>query len=135
MTYKIDEIKIGMEASCSKVISNSDVVSFSDISGDKNPIHLDNEYASKSRYKKRIAHGLISAGLFSRLFGTELPGEGCVYVAQNLNFKRPVYIGDNVVATVKVIDINLRSNRIFFETKCTVNNKVVIDGTAEIFIP
>lgn len=135
MTYKIDEIKIGMEASCSKIISDDDVIGFANISGDKNPVHLDDEYASKSRYKKRIAHGLISAGLFSRLFGTELPGNGCVYVSQNLNFRRPVYIGDNVVATVKVVNIDLSKSRIFFETKCAVNGKTVIDGVAEIFIP
>ena len=88
-----------------------------------------------SRYKKRIAHGLLSASFFSALFGTKLPGKGCVYVGQNLNFKRPVYLGDTVTATVTVSNFDVVKKRVFFETKCTVKNKIVIDGTAEIFIP
>ena len=69
------------------------------------------------------------------LFGTKLPGKGCVYVGQNLNFKRPVYLGDTVTATVIVSNVDVSKKRVFFDTKCTVKNKIVIDGTAEIFIP
>ncbi|MBK2267752.1 MaoC family dehydratase [Francisella philomiragia] len=124
-----------MCASYSQTITDTDVKVFAGLSGDHNPVHLDELYAEKSRYKKRIAHGLISASFFSALFGTKLPGKGCVYVGQNLNFKRPVYLGDTVVATVIVSNIDVSRKRVFFDTKCTVKNKVVIDGTAEIFIP
>ncbi|MEY8765808.1 MULTISPECIES: MaoC family dehydratase [Francisella] len=134
-SYSIDEIEIGMCASYSQTITDTDVKVFAGLSGDHNPVHLDELYAEKSRYKKRIAHGLISASFFSALFGTKLPGKGCVYVGQNLNFKRPVYLGDTVVATVIVSNIDVSRKRVFFDTKCTVKNKVVIDGTAEIFIP
>ena len=132
---EINEIKIGMSESYSQTISEADVKAYAGISGDRNPVHMDEEYAEKSRYKKRIAHGLLSASFFSALFGTKLPGKGCVYVGQNLNFKRPVYLGDTVTATVTVSNVDLSKKRVFFDTKCTVKNKVVIDGTAEIFIP
>ena len=96
---------------------------------------MDEQYAEKSRYKKRIAHGLMTASYFSALFGTKIPGEGCVYVSQSLNFKRPVYIGDTVVATVEVISVDLAKKRVFFRTTCKVKNKVVTDGEAELFVP
>lgn len=134
-SYSIDEISIGMSVSSSQTITDDDVKQFASLSGDNNPVHLDETYAENSRYKKRIAHGLLSASFFSALFGTKLPGTGCVYVAQNLNFKRPVYIGDIVTARVTVTDINIDKKRVFFETVCTVNNKKVIDGSAELYIP
>jgi 3-hydroxybutyryl-CoA dehydratase len=134
-SYSIDEISIGMSASYSQIITDADVKKFAGISGDNNPVHMDELYAENSRYKKRIAHGLLSASFFSALFGTRLPGKGCVYVTQNLNFKRPVYLGDTVTATVTVTDINIDKKRVFFETVCTVKNKKVIDGSAELYIP
>ena len=131
----IAEIKIGMEVSYSQTITDSDVKEFAGISGDRNPVHLDEEYAEHSRYKKRIAHGLMSASYFSALFGTKIPGEGCVYVAQSLKFKRPVYLGDTVTATVIVEKIDLKKSRVFFRTVCKVKNKIVIDGEAELYVP
>jgi len=134
-SYSIDEIKVGMYVSYSQTITDADIKQFAAISGDRNPVHMDDEYAGKSRFKKRIAHGLLSASFFSALFGTRLPGKGCVYVGQNLNFKKPVYLGDTVTATVTVIEIDTKKQRVFFETICTVKNKKVIDGTAELYIP
>lgn len=131
----LEEIEIGMNVSYSQTITDEDVKSFAEISGDKNPVHLDEEYAEKSRYKKRIAHGLMTASYFSALFGTKIPGEGCVYVSQSLNFKRPVYIGDMVTATVEVTSVDLVKKRVFFKTICKVKNKVVTDGEAELFVP
>ena len=131
----LEEIEIGMNVSYSQTITDADVKAFSGISGDRNPVHLDEVYAENSRYKKRIAHGLMTASYFSALFGTKIPGEGCVYVSQSLNFKRPVYIGDTVVATVEVISVDLAKKRVFFRTTCKVKNKVVTDGEAELFVP
>ena len=110
----IEEIEIGMSVSYSQTISDADIKTFAGISGDRNPIHLDEEYAKNSRYKKRIAHGLITASYFSALFGTKIPGEGCVYVSQSLNFKRPIYIGDTVTAIVEVTSIDLVKKKVFF---------------------
>ena len=134
-TLPIEDIKIGMEVSYSQTITDADVKAFSGISGDKNPIHMSEEYAEKSRFKKRIAHGLMSASYFSALFGTKIPGEGCVYVSQSLQFKRPVYLGDTVTATVIVQDVDLIKRRVFFRTLCRVKNKIVIDGEAELYVP
>ena len=131
----IEKITIGMEVSYSQTITDSDVKAFAGISGDRNPVHLDEKYAETSRYKKRIAHGLMTASYFSALFGTKIPGEGCVYVAQSLKFKRPVYIGDTVIAIVIVTKIDLDKRRVFFKTICKVNNKIVTDGEAELYVP
>ena len=131
----LEEIEIGMEVSYSQTVTDSDIKTFSGISGDKNPIHMSEEYAKKSRFKKRIAHGLMSASYFSALFGTKLPGEGAIYVSQSLEFKRAVYLGDTVTATVIVKEIDLKKRRVFFRTVCKVKNKIVIDGEAELYVP
>jgi len=131
----LEQISIGMTASYSQTVTDSDIKGFAGISGDRNPVHVDEVYAENSRYKKRIAHGLMTASYFSALFGTKIPGEGCVYVSQSLNFKRPVYIGDTVTATVEVTKVDMDKKRVFFKTTCKVNNKIVTDGDAEIFIP
>jgi 3-hydroxybutyryl-CoA dehydratase len=131
----LEEIEIGMSVSYSQTITDADVKAFAGISGDRNPIHLDEEYAENSRYKKRIAHGLMTVSYFSALFGTKIPGEGCVYVSQSLNFKRPVYLGDTVTAIVEVTSIDVLKKRVFFKTVCKVKNKIVTDGEAELFVP
>jgi len=131
----IEEITLGMKASFSQTITDADIKGFAALSGDKNPVHIDEHYAESSRYKKRIAHGLLTASFFSAIFGTKIPGEGCVYVSQTLNFKRPVYINDTVTAEVTVFEIDLEKRRVLFNTTCKVKNKVVTDGVAEIFIP
>ena len=117
------------------MIKYADVKAFAGVSGDRNPVHMDDEYAENSRFKKRIAHGMMSASYFSALFGTKIPGEGCVYVAQSLQFKRPVYLGDTVVATATVTKVDLERRRVFFRTTCKVKNKIVIDGEAELYVP
>lgn len=133
--YAIDEIQIGMSASYSQTITDADVKSFAGLSGDNNPVHMSDEFAEASRFKRRIAHGLLSGSFFSALFGTTLPGPGCVYVSQNFNFKRPVYLGDCVTATVAVTAVNMAKKLVSFETKCTVKNRLVISGSAELYIP
>ncbi|MEA3467614.1 MAG: MaoC family dehydratase [Thermodesulfobacteriota bacterium] len=134
-TAKIENIEVGMNTSYSQTITDADIKTFAGISGDHNPVHMSDEYASESRFGKRIAHGLISASFFSALFGTQLPGPGCVYASQNLQFKRAVYIGDTVVATVTVTSVDVSAKKVVFDTVCTVRGRVVIQGVAEIFIP
>jgi 3-hydroxybutyryl-CoA dehydratase len=131
----IEKISVGMQVSYSQTITDADIKNFAGISGDRNPVHLDDNYAEKSRYKKRIAHGLMTASYFSSLFGTKIPGEGCVYVSQSLQFKRPVYMGDTVTATVEVLSVNTVKRRVLFRTLCKVGSKVVTDGEAELFVP
>ncbi len=132
---KFEDIKIGMSESYSQTITDADIKSFAGLSGDHNPLHISDEYAEKSRFKKRIAHGMISSSFFSALFGTKLPGKGSVYVNQSLNFKRAVYLNDTVTASVIVTKIDSKKRRVFFDTVCKVKNKIVISGTAELYIP
>ena len=132
---EIDKISIGDCAEITKLMSENMVSNFAEISEDFNPVHLDSQYAENSRYKRKIIHGLMATSLFSGLFGTKLPGEGCVYKSQNIRFKRPIYIGDTVTAKVVVTDINVSKKVITFSTRCLVDGKVMIDGESEIFIP
>lgn len=131
----INHLKVGMTEVYEQTITDADVKAFSGISGDKNPVHMSEAYAEKSRFKMRIAHGMLSASFFSALFGTKLPGYGCVYVSQSLKFRRPVYLGDTVTATIEIIRLDLDKSRVFFRTYCAVKGKIVIDGEAEIFVP
>lgn len=133
--YPLETIKVGMSESYSQTITDADIKQFSGISGDRNPVHLDEDYAEKSRFGKRIAHGMLSTSFFSALFGMRLPGEGCVYVAQNIKFRKPVYIGDTVTATIEVKSIELEKRRVIFNTYCKVGRSKVITGEAEIYIP
>lgn len=132
---KFDLFEIGMTATHTQTIRDADIKLFADISGDHNPVHTSEEFAKESRFGKRIAHGFLSASFFSAIFGTKLPGAGCVYVAQSLRFMRPVFIDDTVTASVTIKAIDKERRRIFFDTFCSVKNKVVISGEAEIYLP
>ena len=131
----IKEVRIGDSAEISKLMSPDMVKAFAEISEDFNPVHLDENYASKSRYKKQIIHGLMATSLFSGLFGTKLPGEGCVYKSQNIIFRRAIYIGDTVTARVEVTDVDVKKKILSFRTRCLVKGKIMIDGESEIFLP
>ena len=131
----IEEINVGNSAEITKRMSLEMVTAFAGISEDFNPVHLDSEYASKSRYKRQIIHGLMASSLFSGLFGTQLPGEGCVYKSQNIRFKRPIYVGDEVTAKIEVVNVDVNKKVISFTTRCFVNGKVMSDGESEIFVP
>ena len=131
----LSNLKVGMSESYSQTITDADIKSFSGVSGDKNPVHMSDEYAENSKFKKRIAHGLMLSSYFSAIFGTKLPGPGCVYVSQSLKFIRPVYIGDTVTATVAIKSINPETRRIYFDTVCSVKGRTVIKGAAEIYLP
>ena len=131
----IDDMHVDMEVKSKRIITETDINDFAKISGDFNPIHVDEEYAKKTRYKKKIAHGLMSASFFSALFGTKLPGSGCVYTSQSLRFKRPIFVGDEVNTIIKIKSIDKEQSKIVFTTQCIVKLKIAIDGEAEIYIP
>lgn len=130
-----EEIIVGMSASYSQTITDADIKNFAGISGDHNPVHVNEEYAEKTRFGRRIAHGMNSASFFSAIFGTRLPGFGCVYTSQNLQFRYPVFMGDTVTATVTVKSIDSINRRVLFSTICTVGKKKVVTGEAEIYVP
>ncbi|HVJ53031.1 MAG TPA: MaoC family dehydratase [Aliidongia sp.] len=133
--YFIDELSIGMSAGFSKIITDGDVVSFAEISGDDNPVHLDEDYARQTSFGGRIVHGILSAGLISAAIAAKLPGPGTIYLKQNLKFCAPVRIGDLVEAKVTVAEIIADRNRVVLTTICTVGETVVIEGDALVLPP
>lgn len=126
-------LKIGDRASLSKTFTDEDVRTFATISGDKNPVHLDENYAAQTPFKKRIAHGMLTAGLISAILGTQLPGEGTIYLGQTINFKVPVYLDDEITATVTVIKLHEKKPIATLETVCkNQDDVVVLDGEAVV---
>ena len=130
----LDEISDGMTAVFSKTVTEADIVLFAGITGDTNPVHLDEEFAKPTMFKGRIAHGMLTAGFISAVFGTKLPGPGCVYVSQSMKFKAPVRIGDTVKARVTVCAIDPKG-RVTFLTTCHVGDTLVLDGEAQLMVP
>ena len=133
--YYFEDLSIGLSAVFSRTVTETDVIMFSGISGDTNPLHLNEEYANETRFKGRIAQGILVAGFISAAFSTKLPGQGCVYVRQNLKFTAPVRIGDTVHAHVEVIDLIPERKRAIFKTTCRVGETIVIEGEAELLVP
>jgi 3-hydroxybutyryl-CoA dehydratase len=127
--------KVGEFAEFTKVFSEEDVFLFAGISGDRNPVHVDREFAAKTRFKERIAHGLLTAGTISAAIGMKLPGPGCLYLSQSLEFKAPVRIGDEITARVEIVEV-VSEKRLRMRTRCFNQDKVmVIDGEAMIVPP
>jgi len=130
------DVKIGMSASYKKSFGDKEVAIFADISADNNPIHLDEEYAAQSIFRKRVVHGVLVASMFSKIFGTILPGEGGIYLSQSLKFMKPVYIDQVITATVTLLEFDTNRNRGLFKTVCTNDpDELVLVGEAQILFP
>jgi len=133
--YFFDDLKEGMSAVFSKTVTEADLLMFAGVSGDTNPIHLDQDFASRTMFEGRIAHGMLTASLVSTVLGTKLPGPGAVYVTQNLRFLAPVRIGDTVIARAAVSHLNDERRRVTLETICLVGDIKVLDGEAMLMVP
>nr|PZN87069.1 MAG: acyl dehydratase [Pseudomonadota bacterium] len=134
-SYYFEDLDLGMEASLQKVITEADVAAFAEVTGDKNPVHLDPDFAAKTIFKERIAHGMLTASLISAVFGTKFPGPGVIYISQTLNFRAPVKFGQTVTAKVKVVELYPAKRRALFECVCTADGKVVLEGEAMLLVP
>lgn len=134
-TIYIEDMEVGLSRSISKVIGDAEIQAFADLSEDRNPVHLDDEAAKSSVFKGRVAHGMLSAGLFSAVIGERLPGHGTIYLSQNLRFTAPVRPGDEVTATVTVTEINAAKGRVSLECLATVGDTAVIKGDALVMAP
>ena len=134
-SHCFEDLELGISASVSRTVSEADILMFAGVSGDTNPVHLDQEFAASTMFGGRIAHGMLSAGLISAVFGTRLPGPGSIYLSQTLKFKAPVKIGDTVVARVTVKELKTEKRRAVFSTVCSVGSTVVLEGEAELLIP
>ena len=131
----LEDLSVGQSAELTKTVTEGDIQSFAQVTGDVNPVHLDEAYAATTPFKTRIAHGMLSAGYISAVIGTKLPGPGAIYVGQTLRFKRPVKIGDVVTARCTITEIDQEKARIVLETVCTVDEKPVVEGEATIMVP
>lgn len=130
--YDIEDLKPGLSASMAKTVTEADIILFSGVSTDVNPVHLDEEWASTTMFKGRIAHGMLSAGFISAVLANRLPGPGTIYLGQTLKFKGPVRPGDTVRTVCTVKEVVVEKKRALIETNCYVGDKLVIEGEATV---
>jgi len=134
-TLYFEDLRLGMRESLRKTVDNEDVIGFAELSGDRNPIHLSDHFARKTRFGERIVHGLYTASLISAVIGMRLPGPGAIYVSQTLNFRGPVKIGDVVEVNVEVIELTEKGRRVRLRCECLVDGKLVLDGEGVLSAP
>jgi 3-hydroxybutyryl-CoA dehydratase len=133
--YCIEDLRIGMEAEHERVVTGNDIEVFAELSGDDNPLHLDADFAARSPFKARIAHGMLTASFISTVLGTKLPGYGCIYLSQTLRFKAPVKIGDTVRALARITSLDRDKCRAGLDCSVSVGDAVVLEGEALVLVP
>lgn len=133
--YYLEDLSIGQTAAFSKTVSEADILLFAGVSGDTNPVHINQAYAETTVFQGRVAHGMLSAAIISAVMGTKLPGAGAIYLSQMLRFRAPVRIGDTVTAIVTVREIVADKQRVVLETIAQVGDRVVIEGEAVLRVP
>ena len=133
--YYLEDISVGMSAVFAKTITEADVALYAAVSGDMNPLHMNEEFASHTRFKMRIVHGMLTTSLWSTLVGTRLPGPGCAYMSQEMNFLKPVHIGDTVTARVTVHEIHEEKQRVYLNCECLVRGELVAVGNGKVWVP
>ena len=134
-TICIEDIEMGMTRHLQKVVTDQDIEMFAEVSTDRNPVHLDDDYAQDTIFEGRIAHGMLTAGLISAVIGEQLPGHGTVYLGQTLKFLGPVRPGDMVRAEVTVTDIDPAKRRVKLDCLCLVEGRKVLVGEATVLAP
>jgi 3-hydroxybutyryl-CoA dehydratase len=130
-----DELSVGQSAETTHVVGAADIEAFAAVSGDHNPVHLDEAFAKATPFGGRIAHGMLAASYISAVLGNQLPGPGAIYLSQSLRFRRPVKIGDPVTAKVTVKALDAAKGHATLETVCLVGGKTVVDGEALVMVP
>jgi 3-hydroxybutyryl-CoA dehydratase len=131
----LEDLTVGQNAEASRDVAAADLDAFAAVSGDHNPVHLDEAFAATTQFGGRIAHGMLSASFISALIASELPGPGAIYLSQTLKFLRPVRIGDTVTTRVEVAAIDAAKARVTLTTTCRVGDKTVLTGEAVILAP
>jgi 3-hydroxybutyryl-CoA dehydratase len=129
------DLAVGMTVSIQNTVTEQDVVDFARVSGDHNPLHMDEEYAKKTQFGGRIAHGALTASYISAVLGNDLPGPGAVFMELNLKLVRPVRIGNTVTSTAEVVEMVERGCRVRLAVKGQVNGKIVMRGEAVVMVP
>lgn len=130
-----EDLKVGQTALYARTLTETDIVLFAGISGDNNPVHINEEFASNTMFSGRIAHGMLTAAFISTVLGMKLPGPGAIYVSQTLRFKAPVRAGDTLNVRATVADLVPEKRRATLSTVVTVDNRVVLEGEAVVIVP
>lgn len=133
--YKFEDLSVGMTHQTEHVITENDIELFAQVSGDRNPLHMDDEFAKHTPFGQRIAHGALTASYISGILGNDLPGPGSIFVGLNMRFRRPVYIGSHVIVKVEVTEMKERGNRVTLKVSCNVDGKAAISGEAMVMVP
>ena len=133
--YYFEDLALGMSAAYGKTLTDADVLLFTGVSGDTNPLHQNSEFASCTPFGEPIVHGMLTASLISTLIGTRLPGPGCIYMDQSLKFKVPVRVGDTVVARAVIISLDEERPYATLHTTCEVGGEIVLEGEAKVKVP
>jgi 3-hydroxybutyryl-CoA dehydratase len=132
----IDELRLGEKAEYTKTVSETDIYLYAGVTGDFNPAHMNEEYARRTFFKSRIAHGMLSAGFISSVIGTQLPGPGTIYLDQSLKFLAPTRIGDTITAQAEVVKIMSEQNRVKLKTICVnQHGTMILIGEAVVSPP
>ena len=130
------DLKVGDTAELAKTLTDAQVRDFAEMTGDLNPIHLDDDYAATTQFGRRIVHGVLVSGLISAVLGTKLPGPGAIYLSQTLQFRKPVFLGDTVTALVEVLKIREDKPIVTVRTICrNQDGIVIIEGEAVLIVP
>ena len=129
---KFKDLEIGTYYELSKQISSEEVFEFAKVSGDYNPIHIDEEYAKNSPFKERIVHGMLIGSLFSKIIASELPGPGSIYLEQTMSFLKPIFHNSNIKIIIEVDNLKSEKKIVYLKTTCWVSDTKVIDGTAVV---
>jgi len=132
--YYLEDLEVGMTAKTVAMITEDMIDTFADITGDHNPIHVNEDAAIAAGFKGRIAHGALSASFISAVLGNDLPGPGAVFVELNLRFRKPAFIGDEIMAVAEVIEINERTGRVKMRCHCEVDGTKICRGDAGVFV-
>ncbi len=133
---RFEELSVGQSAEMSHTVTDAMVRQFADVTGDHNPVHLDEAYATSTSFGGRIAHGMLTAGFVSACMATRLPGPGAIYLTQTLRFTRPVRLGDTVTVQVRIVELTEATRRVRLATTCRNQaGKVVLDGEATVLVP
>jgi 3-hydroxybutyryl-CoA dehydratase len=135
MTTFFEDLAVGQSAEMSQTVTEAVIQAFADVSTDDNPVHLDEAYAATTQFGGRIAHGMLSGAYISAVLGSRFPGPGTIYLSQQLRFRRPVRLGDEVLTRVTVVGLEDKRGQAAFATVCEVGGKTVVEGEATVMVP
>jgi 3-hydroxybutyryl-CoA dehydratase len=134
-SFDYNQLTLGQSETSTRTVTNADINTFAEVSGDKNPVHLDEDYAKNSLFGKKISHGMLLGAFISALIGMRLPGLGTIYLSQNFKFLKPVYIDDVVTTSVTIAALFPEKNRVTIACVCIVNGEKVLEGEALVKKP